>query len=529
MFRKEGNMKEIVGIYCRLSEEDRNKQDKDADSESIQNQKSMLIQYALEKGWEIYDIYSDEDYSGADRKRPRFNQLIKDAEDRKITIVLCKTQSRFSREVEIIERYIHGCFLEWGVRFIGVLDNADTAVRGNKKSRQINGLVNEWYLEDLSENIKGTLRNKMREGKHIGSSVVYGYKKDPEHKGNIIIDPPAAAIVREVFEMFASGISKNDITRILNERGVPNPSSYKRMTGQYNRRSAGKMGDLWGYNYIRLMLMQEAYLGTLTQGKTGTVSYKIKKKRNKPKEEWIRIENNHPPIIDRELWDKVQEIIKERATPCYKDRKMNIFARRIRCAHCGYTMHIYTSNLDKKYFRCATKTSKRINACIGSFIPYEVLYQYVFEQYKAYIDKYLQPQKAEDMIYLQKNENEKKEELQSQILLYEKKIADIQKIIKELYADKVLGNINMEEFQTLSVDFHDEEENYKKIVADAKRKISEMEEMRERYLTKREVLEKYRMLNELTYDIIHIFIDHIEVSHRNNVKESYSIKIFWNF
>ncbi len=140
-----------AAVYCRLSEEDRNKQFETDDSKSIQNQKTMLLQYAMEQGWELYNIYSDDDYTGSDRRRPEFNRLLKDAEAHKFDIVLCKTQSRFTRELELVEKYIHGLFPIWGIRFISIVDNADTANKGNKKSRQINGLVNEWYLEDMSE------------------------------------------------------------------------------------------------------------------------------------------------------------------------------------------------------------------------------------------------------------------------------------------------------------------------------------------------------------------------------------------
>lgn len=130
-----------TAIYCRLSEEDRNKREETDDSESIQNQKSMLVKYAMEQGWEVYKIYSDDDYTGADRNRPEFKSLLEDAEKRKFDIVLCKTQSRFTRELELVEKYIHGYFPIWGIRFVSIVDNADTNNKGNKKSRQINGHV----------------------------------------------------------------------------------------------------------------------------------------------------------------------------------------------------------------------------------------------------------------------------------------------------------------------------------------------------------------------------------------------------
>ena len=130
-----------AAIYCRLSEEDRDKRSDRDDSNSIRNQKALLTQYASENNWEVYDIYSDDDYTGSDRNRPEFNRLLADAKSKKFDVVLCKTQSRFTRELELVEKYIHGLFPLWGIRFVSIVDNADTDNKGNKKSRQINGLV----------------------------------------------------------------------------------------------------------------------------------------------------------------------------------------------------------------------------------------------------------------------------------------------------------------------------------------------------------------------------------------------------
>ena len=181
-----------VAIYCRLSEEDHNKLNKEDDSNSIKNQKAMLMQYSLRQSWDIYDIYSDDDYTGSDRNRPQFKRLLADAEARRFDIILCKTQSRFTRELALVEKYIHGLFPIWGIRFVSIVDNADTANKGNKKSRQINALVNEWYLEDMSENIRGVLTNRRENGFHIGAFAPYGYQKDPNRKGHLIVDPDAA-------------------------------------------------------------------------------------------------------------------------------------------------------------------------------------------------------------------------------------------------------------------------------------------------------------------------------------------------
>ena len=209
------NGMEHAAIYCRLSEEDHNKQKNTDDSCSIQNQKAMLLDYAAQHSWTVYDIYSDDDYTGADRNRPQFQRLLKDAQQRKFQIVLCKTQSRFTRELELVETYIHGLFPLWGIRFISIVDHADTANKGNKKSRQINGLVNEWYLEDMSDNIRSVLTSRRKNGFHIGSFALYGYQKDPHQKGRLLIDDEAAEVVREVFLLYAQGLGKTAIARTL--------------------------------------------------------------------------------------------------------------------------------------------------------------------------------------------------------------------------------------------------------------------------------------------------------------------------
>lgn len=216
-----------VAIYCRLSREDDNKLHENDESESIQNQKTMLINYAMKQNWDIYNIYCDEDYSGIDSERPEFNRLLEDAKCHKFDIVLCKTQSRFTRDMEIVERYLHNKFIEWDVRFVSLVDHVDTLDKGNKKSRQINGLVNEWYLEDLSENIRKTFDSKRQQGLHIGAFVCYGYMKDVENKGKIIIDTEVANVIKLIFDLYEQGKGVSKIAQILNEKGIPTPTKYK--------------------------------------------------------------------------------------------------------------------------------------------------------------------------------------------------------------------------------------------------------------------------------------------------------------
>lgn len=515
-----------VAIYCRLSEEDRNKQFETDDSGSIQNQKSMLVQYAVEQGWEIYNIYSDDDYAGADRRRPEFNRLLKDAEEHKFDIILCKTQSRFTRELELVEKYIHSLFPMWGIRFVSVVDNADTANKGNKKSRQINGLVNEWYLEDMSENIRSVLTNRRKNGLHIGAFALYGYKKDPDRKGHLIIDEEAASVVREVFTLFSKGYGKTAIARMLNDRGIPNPTEYKRLKGLRYKQPSSKQSTLWKYYAISNMLKNEIYIGNMVQGKYGSVSYKTKQNKPRPKEEWYRVEGTHEPIIDKELWDRVQSLIEQKAKP-FVIGTIGLFARKARCANCGYTMRSAKSK-GKHHLQCPNRHVSK-EACIGSFISVDKLERLVIEELNRLSAEYLDKDELEQNIEFCDDLQGQKVHLLSDLTAYQKKIDEYSKGIRELYMDKVKGLISESDFADMSKGFSIERDRLTRVIADREKQLDELEEKIATGDNRRELIEKYTNLEHLNREIVETLIDYILVEKRIPGTKNVPIEIHWNF
>lgn len=515
-----------VAIYCRLSEEDRNKQFETDDSNSIQNQKSMLLQYATEQGWELYNIYSDDDYTGADRHRPEFNRLLEDAEHRKFDIILCKTQSRFTRELELVEKYIHGLFPIWGIRFISIVDNADTANKGNKKSRQINGLVNEWYLEDMSENIRSVLTNRRVNGFHIGAFALYGYRKDPNQKGHLIIDEEAAAVVREVFTLFSQGYGKTAIARMLNDQGIPNPTEYKRLHGLRYQQPKTKNSTLWKYFAIADMLINEIYIGNMVQGKYGSVSYKTKQNKPRPKDEWYVVKGTHEPIIDIELWDRVQALISQRAKP-FDVGTIGLFSRKARCANCGYVMRS-SKNRGKHYLQCTNHHVAK-DACVGSFISVDRLERLVIGELKRLSDEYLDKDELEQEIEFSNNLQEQKVQLLSDIVIYEKKIAEYSKGIRDLYMDKVKGVISEGDYMEMSREFNKARDRLGSMLTDRQKQLSEVEEKIAAGDNRRELIEQYTSLEHLTREIVETLIDYILVGKRIPGTRSVPIEIHWNF
>ena len=522
-------MSEIVAIYSRLSEEDRDKLNEEDESRSIQNQKSLLVSYATNQNWEIYNIYSDDDYKGSDRNRPAFNQLLKDAKEHKFNIVLCKSQSRFTRELELVEKIIHGDFAEWGIRFIGLADNADTANKGNKKSRQINGLVNEWYLEDLSDNIKTVLTDHRKKGLHIGSFALYGYQKDPEQKGHLIIDPEAASVVREVFELYASGMGRTAIARTLNERGIPNPTEYKRKKGLKYGGTEKSKGTLWKYTAISSMLANEMYIGNMVQGKYENATYKSKHSRPVPKSRWITIPGTHEAIIDNALWERVQSIRIARAKPMCTGT-VGIFAQKTRCMYCGYVLASSKSN-GYDYLKCPTRYINK-EACRGAFISQRFLEQAIVDEFNKIIQSYFDKEVAESNILISKQHENKRHKIKHEISQYEAKINSLKKAIQNTYIDKVSGVISNQDYLEFREAFSKEIENLEKLVRQNVKQLELLNDECKRNKSKKDILKKYENIENLDREMMDVLIDYIEIGrcdkkvHRNDLPP---ITIHWKF
>lgn len=521
------NTKLKVAIYCRLSEEDRNKQSETDDSNSIQNQKSMLVQYSIEQGWEVYNIYSDDDYTGSDRKRPEFNKLLREAEEHKFDIILCKTQSRFTRELELVEKYIHGLFPIWGIRFVSIVDNADTANKGNKKSRQINGLVNEWYLEDMSENIKSVLTDRRKNGHHIGAFALYGYKKDPDVKGHLLIDEEAAQVVREVFTLFSQGYGKTAIARMLNDRGIPNPTEYKRLHGLRYQQPKRKNSTLWKYFAISNMLNNEIYIGNMVQGKYGSVSYKTKQNKPRPKNQWYIVEGTHEPIIDRKLWEKVQERIAQKVKP-FTEGKVGLFARKARCMYCGYTMSSNKQQDGRRYLRCSNRHVAK-DSCIGSFISVTKLEEAVIKELNKLSTAYLDKDELGKNVIFNRDLRGDKEFLQKEIAAYEKKITEYIKGIRELYLDKVKGVITEQDYLQLSKDFQEEKDRVEILVTETQRQLEVLERKIQAGDNRRQLIEQYTNPEHLDRQAVEMLIDYIVVGKKDPVTKEVPVEIHWNF
>ncbi len=514
-----------VAIYCRLSAEDRDKSSAEDDSESIQNQKAMLIKHASKKGWTIYDIYSDDDYAGTDRRRPEFNRLITDANDRKFDIVLCKSQSRFTRELELVEKYINGLFPRIGIRFVSLVDSADSENKGNKKARQINGLVNEWFLEELSENIRSVKTSQRQRGYHIGSFAPYGYRKDPEEKGHLIIDSEAAEVICMIYKLYLEGKGKQVIARILNESGIPNPTEYKRQHGLV-RNKKDKSSTLWSYFTITNILTNEVYIGNMIQGKSGVGDYKTQEKVTYSPEQWIVVNGTHEPIIDQHTWDEVQAMIANKATPGQK-RPEGVFARKVRCIHCGSRMQA-VKNGNKRAFKCGRHAIAH-NACVGAYISLPKLERIVAAQLHVLSQELLDEEALEAGINPLPELEILKEQIEADITSLEHEIEANHTAIRSLYMSKVRGGIGEQDYIAQAIQISEEKNFMENKVSELKEQIEQIEHTMATYHNRKLLVRQYVDTRTLRKEMVSVLVDHILIGHRDPVTKETPVEIHWNF
>ena len=519
-------MKEIfrVAIYLRLSIEDKDKLNRTDDSESIKNQRHMLMEVVNNNpNYNLIGEYCDEDLSGAGTFRPEFERLIKDCENGKIDIVLCKSQSRFSRDMEIVERYINNKFKEWNVRFISLSDNADTENPGNKKSRQINGLVNEWYLEDVSNNIRSAFNSKMKQGEFISPFAPFGYLVDSSDNNKLVVDKVASIVVKDIFNLYLKGYGYSAIAKYLNDKNIPSPSLYKYRQGiKLNVVSNKKRDEIkWNSNAIKTILKNEVYLGKLVQGKRTTVSYKNHKIINKDKSLWISYPNTHEAIIDKDTFDKVQREMKNRTKP-RGSSTVHLFSGKVFCLDCGHYLRKKNSSRHE-YLVCSNNTS-----CSNkSSIRYDLLENIVLELINKLIDKFYDEELLKEKTNKKYNEvyMEKLISLESELVNFNRKIDESEKYLKNLYEDKVNNVISLEMFDTLVSSYEDNKGRYSKQLDDVNKKINVYKENIKGFDEK--IISKYKKLDNLNRVIVNEFIDKIYVGEiRDNIR---IIKIKWNF
>ena len=505
---RQTNQQPITALYPRLSHED----ELQGESNSISNQKRILETYAKQNGFSNLRWYTDDGYSGANFQRPGFQAMLADIEAGKVATVIVKDMSRLGRNYLQVGMYTEMIFPQKGVRFIAINDGVDSA-QGENDFAPLRNIFNEWLVRDTSKKIKAVKRSKGMSGKPITSKPVYGYLMDEDE--NFIIDEEAAPVVRQIYSLCLAGNGPTKIARMLTEQQIPTPGTLEyRRTGSTRRYHPGYECK-WATNTVVHLLENREYTGCLVNFKTEKPSYKLKHSIENPPEKQAVFENHHEPIIDRETWERVQELRKQRKRPNRYD-EVGLFSGILFCADCGSVMYQQRYQTDKRKQDCYICGSykKRTADCTAHFIRTDLLTAGVLSNLRK-VTSYAAKHEARFMkLLIEQNEDgdrrrnaAKKKELEAA----EKRIAELSAIFKRLYEDSVTGRISDERFTELSADYEAEQKELKERAARLREELSKAQEATANAEKFMNVVRRHTTIEELTPTLLREFVEKIVV------------------
>ena len=498
----------ITALYPRLSHED----ELQGESNSISNQKHILETYAKQNGFTNLCWYTDDGYSGANFQRPGFQAMLADIEAGKVGTVIVKDMSRLGRNYLQVGMYTEMLFPQKGVRFIAINDGVDSAM-GDNDFTPLRNLFNEWMVRDTSKKIKAVKKAKGMSGKPVTSKPVYGYLMDDDE--NFIIDEEAASVVKQIYQLCLAGNGPTKIARMLTEQQIPTPGTLEyRRTGSTRRYHPGYECK-WATNTVVHLLENREYTGCLVNFKTEKPSYKLKHSIENPPEKQAVFENHHEPIIDRETWERVQELRKQRKRPNRYD-EVGLFSGILFCADCGSVMYQQRYQTDKRKQDCYICGSykKRTADCTAHFIRTDLLTAGVLSNLRK-VTSYAAKHEARFMkLLIEQNEDgdrrrnaAKKKELEAA----EKRIAELSAIFKRLYEDSVTGRISDERFIELSADYEAEQKELKERAARLREELSKAQEATANAEKFMNVVRRHTTIEELTPTLLREFVEKIVV------------------
>lgn len=372
-----------AALYARLSREDGDR----PESDSIANQKKILEGFLAQQSDMCFaDFYVDDGYTGTNFDRPGFRRLTEDIEKGKVNCVVVKDLSRFGRDYIDVGRYLERWFPQRGVRFVAIGDNIDSQRGPYDMLLPVKNVINEQYARDISQKVRSSFQIKQQRGEFIGAFAGYGYRKDPEDHNRLLVDPPAAEVVRRIFDLFEQGNGKIKIAKTLNAEGVPCPSEYKRLSGEKyhnGRKLAGT--TYWTYTTVHRILNNQMYTGSMVQGKAPRRSMHGRAKLLE-RERWSIVEDTHEAIISPEQWARVQSLLQRDTRTLNFEQNLSPFAGFLRCGDCGRAMS-KTNRAGGVYYCCGSYKRYGPTVCSCHGISHRVLEEVLLEDLNRIIGK----------------------------------------------------------------------------------------------------------------------------------------------
>ena len=524
-----------TALYMRLSRDDENY----GDSVSIETQRTILRQYAKEQGLSVVGEYVDDGWSSTNFERPGFQRMMDDVEAGKVNCIVTKDLSRFGREHVMMDYYLEFIFPEKQVRYIAVTENEDTE-KGLSDFVPFKNLFNEWFAKDTSRKVKAALHAKFAAGQRTFAYAPLGYKRHPDVKNALTIDEETRWIVERIFDLAVHGAGAARITRILVNEKVPTPGwiNYKR-DGTFANIYAGAPEEkayAWTITQVKSILKDETYIGNSIHNKQTNISYKNKKKVRKPKEEWFRVEDTHEPLVSKEDFARVQELIATRRRQ-QKDGSTQIFSGLVKCADCGWSLAFSTNRQNKKpysYYHCS-KNGQGLHQCTMHYIRYDVLYTYVLARVQYWAGQAALNEEHLVQRLLRSGDKERtasQKKQTTELNKAEKRKAELDHLFVKMYEDWVAGRITEYNFNMLSQKHQAEQQELARKIETLQAALATQQQSAADAEKWVHLVKQYTNPTELTAELLNALIEkilvHEAVKNPDGTKDQ-EIEIYYRF
>ena len=498
-------------LYERLSRDD----NLEGESYSIGNQKKLLTKVAKEKGYTNLVHFMDDGISGVTMDRPGFVDMIRQLEEGRAAAVFVKDLSRLGRNYIEVGRLTEEFFPEHDIRLVAVSDNIDTA-EGENELAPIRNLFNEWYARDISKKRRISNKIKGNAGEPMGQPP-YGYMKDPDNPKRWIVDDEAALVVKRIYNMTLDGLGTEQIAAQLERDGILTPRAYWLQKG-VKRPGKGKQlpPTRWNSSTITKILSLQEYCGDILNFKTYSKSYKNKKRIDNDRENWVVFKDVHEPIIDRAVWEQVQQKRGTRRRRRTNDGEKNMFSGLLVCADCGNNLHYHFNqgNPEIKYFNCSNYKGNRGTCTSTHYVRVDFLEQVVLGEIKRltkfashYEDDFVKAVMGSSQQSVALDRRLKEKELAS----LQARDEELDGLFERIYEDNVSGKLSDDRFSKMSRRYEDEQ---KEISEKIKTIRAEMDKLSSKAVTADmfiSTVRKYTRAKALTPRMLNELIDRIEV------------------